>query len=323
MYNNREFSNIMQDNLDIQKMTQPRLARAFVPGHITGLFRIHDDCEDSQHCGSTGAGFCISAGTITTVKVEVASVLEIKVVYNNKPIDGPVTKAVVESLASDNDCAFKVSVHHDSSLPIGVGWGASGAGALGAALAFSSLISDEISIKAAATYAHISEVENHTGLGDVIAQSTGGFEIRQEPGSPQIGKITKMIPDSQYQVVLAGGTGLLTSEILTNANHRKRINKVADTLISDLLETPTIDNFISNSRKFSSEIGLESKRIKSTLNQLDAKGLKTGMVMLGDSVFCLCNNTTEVQTAYEIVSKYWNNDEMLTTSIEDRGGRLL
>jgi pantoate kinase len=323
MYKNPKFSYIMQDNLDIQKMTKPRLARAYVPGHITGLFRIYDDCEDSKHCGSTGAGFCISAGTVTTVEVEDASFLETKVEYNKKPIDGPVTKAVVESLARDYECSFKVYVQHDSSLPIGVGWGASGAGALGTALAFSSLISDKIPTAMAATYAHVAEVENHTGLGDVIAQTSGGFEIRHKPGSPELGEITKLIPDTDYHVVLAGGTGLLTSEILTNETHRMRINQVADTLISNLLETPTVDNFVNSSRHFSSEIGLESDRIISTLDQLDAQGIKSGMVMLGDSIFCLCKNITEVKTAHGIVSKSWNRDDIITTTIEELGGRLL
>jgi pantoate kinase len=303
-------------------MKEPRLARAVVPGHITGLFRIHDDCEDILQCGSTGAGFCTAAGTLTSVEIRDSITPQIKVEYNEKPIDGPVTKAVIERLNRDFDCSYDVLVRHDSSLPIGVGWGASGAGALGTAIAYASLISDDISTIQASQYAHAAEVESRTGLGDVIAQTYGGFEIRYKPGAPGVGKLQKIPVDIEYQIVLAGGTGLVTSKILTDPSKREKINKVGDSLISDLLENPTVSNFVENSRKFSSEIGLQSDRISTTLDQLENNDIDSGMVMLGDSIFCLCVNNSEVDTAIDIVSKYWDSTEIITTSITDTGGGL-
>ena len=230
---------------------------------------------------------------------------------------------LIKRLNNDFDCSYDVHVRHESSLPIGVGWGASGAGALGTAIAYSSLISDDTSLLQASKYAHVAEIESRTGLGDVIAQTYGGFEIRYEPGSPGVGKLKKLSTDLDYSVVLAGGTGLVTSQILTDSSYRNRINEVGDKLISDLLEAPSVFKFIENSRQFSSEIGLQSERIATALEELENNTIKSGMVMLGDSIFCLCDNTTEVGVAVDIVSKYWESHEIITTSIESNGGRLL
>jgi len=303
-------------------MTYPKHARAFVPGHITGMFRIHDDSENLLHCGSTGAGFCIMAGTVTSVEMKKNERFEVEVRYNSELIDGPVTKAVIRKLVDDYELKCKVRVHHDSALPIGVGWGASGAGALGTAIAATSLISKDITPYQAASYAHVAEVENHTGLGDVIAQFMGGFEIRHRPGPPGIGEITNLTYDEEYHVVLAGGIGLETGQVLTNDYQKTKINTFGDRRITELMENPTVETFIDCSRLFSSETGLETSRVHSALVDLDSNEIKSGMVMLGDSLFCLCSES-EVSTAVGILSLYWSEHEVLVTSIANDGGRLL
>ena len=111
-------------------------------------------------------------------------------------------------------------VTHKSSLPSGVGFGASGAGALGTALALGHLLDSSMSETTAATYAHCAEVENYTGLGDVIAQTLGGIEIRKHPGAPGVGKVLNIPMDESQTVVLAGAPGLKTRDVLTNIENR-------------------------------------------------------------------------------------------------------
>ncbi|MHA1576393.1 MAG: pantoate kinase [Candidatus Thorarchaeota archaeon] len=297
--------------------------RAFVPGHITGIFRIFDEKENPLECGSTGAGFSVEIGTLTTVSLTENDSLEITTLYNDENIDAHVTKTVVRRLIEDYDRKFKVVVTHESSLPSGVGFGASGAGALGTALALGHLLDPSLSRTQAASYAHRAEVENRTGLGDVIAQTYGGLEIRTIPGGPGIGKVVNMHEKESLTVVLAGAPGLNTSDILTDPQKRKRINTVGDEFVEKIINSPNLETFISCSRKFTEAIGLSTTRVSAALNELDGSGFtRSSMVMLGDSVFCFCNEN-QSQDVVDILTKYWERSQVQITSTSETGGRLV
>ena len=301
----------------------PMTAQAFVPGHITGVFRIFDEKKDPIECGSTGAGFSVEIGTLTTVSAIENESLEITTIYNDEHIDANVTKAVVRRLVENYERQFKVIVTHKSSLPSGVGFGASGAGALGTALALGHLLDSSLSETTAATYAHCAEVENHTGLGDVIAQTLGGIEICTHPGAPGVGKVVNIPKNESQTVVLAGAPGLKTRDVLTNPENRARINTVGDDLVSRIIDNPSIETFISCSREFTDSIGLSTERVKTSLRNLDDAGLnQSSMVMLGDSVFCFCDDHRS-KNAVEILRKYWDTSQIQVTSISEKGGRLV
>ena len=294
-----------------------------MPGHVTGIFRIFDEYEDPLRCGSTGAGFSVTIGTETSVSVMDHPSLEITTDYNSERIDAQVTKTVVRRLTEDYERTLKVHVTHESSLPSGAGFGASGAGALGTALALSQILDQEITYEQAAEVAHIAEIENHTGLGDVLAQTVGGIEVRVEPGGPGIGKIENILYLDSLRAVLAGAPGLKTAEILTNTETRERINTIGDHLVERIIADPTIETFMDCSRTFSDEIGLKTKRVKEALDELERTGLvDSSMVMLGDSVYCLCEED-DAYVAQRILSKYWDSEEVSVSEISSEGGRLL
>ncbi|MFW9888482.1 MAG: pantoate kinase [Candidatus Thorarchaeota archaeon] len=298
-------------------------ARAFVPGHITGIFRIHDEHEDPLHCGSIGAGFCVDIGTSTTVTLVDNPKLEVSVAYNGRPIKAPVTTTVIQRLLRQHGRVCKVEVDHESMLPIGVGFGASGAGALGTAIALCSLVDIEFDSLDAAQHAHYAEVVNRTGLGDVIAQTTGGVEIRIKPGAPGIGEAVKIPVKESLNIVLAGAPGLETKTVLTNKKHRGRIIKAADELMEELVTNPTFESFIHYSKQFAHSIGLMTPRVQLALNELEAVGLNdSSMVMLGDSIFCFCRNDQSAQ-AIGILSRIWDPNQIQLTGISEDGGRLV
>ncbi|NHJ13217.1 MAG: hypothetical protein EAX95_06040 [Candidatus Thorarchaeota archaeon] len=312
----------VSDKLTSQGDSKPKTARAFVPGHITGIFRIHDGHENPLFRGSVGAGFSVAVGTVTNVRISKHSKLQIRVQYNRKEINAPVTSAVIRRLLNDH-IPFKVEVAHESSLPIGVGFGASGAGALGTALALSSLLDDETSVQSAGVHAHFAEVVNHTGLGDVIAQCNGGFEARRKPGAPGIGEVVKIPYDESKRVVLAGHSGLETKEILTNPVKRERINSVGDEILEGFLENPTFDAFLAAAKEFSKKTQLMTSRIESSLLELQSSGFNdSSMVMLGDSVFCFCDESETISVS-DILSKYWTKNQIMVTSVCPEGGRLI
>ena len=314
--------NHMTDTLMTQQ-DAVKTAKAFVPGHVTGLFRIFDEYEDPLRCGSTGAGFSVTIGTVTTVSVMDHPLLEITTEYNDQRIDAKVTKTVVQRLTKEYERTLKVHVEHTSSLLSGAGFGASGAGALGTALALSHLLDHDIEYEKAAGFAHMAEIVNHTGLGDVLSQTVGGVEVRVEAGGPGVGKIENIAYQDSLHVVLAGARGLKTSDVLTNPTTRERINTIGDELVSRIINNPTTETFIECSREFSEEIGLKTTRVKRALDDLENnRFINSSMVMLGDSVFCFCNEN-ESTVVQEILSKYWDTSEVSVTRIAPEGGRLL
>lgn len=298
-------------------------AKAFVPGHVTGIFRIFDEYDNPLRCGSTGAGFSVTIGTVTSVSVVDHPLLEITTDYNEQRIDAKVTKTVVQRLTEEYERTLKVHVEHDSSLLSGAGFGASGAGALGTALALSHLLDRDIDYEKAAGFAHIAEIVNHTGLGDVLSQTVGGVEVRVQAGGPGVGKIENIAHQDSLRAVLAGAPGLKTSEVLTSPTTRERINAIGDELVTRIVNSPTIETFVECSREFSEEIGLKTSRVEQALVGLEEAGfVNSSMVMLGDSAFCLCDEN-ESSIAQGILSKYWDTSEVFLTKIASEGGRLL
>ena len=63
--------------------------------------------------------------------------------------------------------------------------------------------------------------------------------------------------------------------------------------------------------------------MNAALRDLDDSGLnQSSMVMLGDSVFCFCNEN-QSQKAVDILTKYWNRSQVQVTRISKDGGRLV
>jgi len=301
----------------------PLTAQAFVPGHITGVFRIFDDRETPLQCGSIGAGFSVEIGTLTSVSAKENESLEITTIYNDELIDAMVTKSVVQRMIEKYERQFKVQVIHKSSLPSGAGFGASGAGALGTALALGRILDPSLSVTKSAEFAHQAEIENRSGLGDVLAQTVGGIEIRVFPGGPGVGKVQNISYRENQIVVLAGATGLQTRNVLTNPVSRERINAVGDRLVERIIASPSIETFVSCSREFTNAIGLATDRVNTALQDLDQSGLNlSSMVMLGDSVFCFCDEKNS-GIATNILTKYWTPSQVQVTRISEKGGRLV
>ena len=99
-------------------------ATAFVPGHVTGFFSAHPD-DDPTKAGSRGAGLTLTDG----VDVTLEPATETTVVLDGTEIDVDPVATVLETL----DATARVEAN--SQLPLGAGFGVSGAMALGTALA--------------------------------------------------------------------------------------------------------------------------------------------------------------------------------------------
>jgi pantoate kinase len=116
----------------------------FCPGHITGFFSIHDDVKEILARGSRGAGVNLALGAFSAVtlnppekagkKDPISFKLAVKGV-NDFKVDPRIYGSVVEALLPDRGMGWEVNVRINLQLPVGQGFGMSGAGALSTAVA--------------------------------------------------------------------------------------------------------------------------------------------------------------------------------------------
>ncbi len=252
-------------------MTQPPGSRAaFAPAHITGFFVICPH-ENPAMAGSLGCGITLKAGI--TTRVEVGG--------SDGSDDSPCpTIGSVVSRLTRRPCSVRIT----SDIPIGAGFGASGAGALGAAFALNHALSLDLTANQLTEVAHIAEVENRTGLGDVVAQSLGGVVIRRTPGaSARLDRIRTDAKDIFWVVF----DKMPTKEILNDKSAADRINPAGIASLRELLKMPTVENFMIQSRRFAAETGLMSDSVSDAADAVEVAGGMASQAMLGDSVFAV------------------------------------
>lgn len=212
-----------------------------------------------------------------TTTVEKADKTEI--FLNGHLSEAPVSRYVVDQLARS-----PVRVETQLDMPLGSGFGASGGGALGCAYALNSIFDLGLLANQAAAVAHAAEVVNRTGLGDVIAQNTGGLVVRLEPGAPGIGKVDRIpVPPLRIDYVVRGP--ISTREVLSDPVPMKEINKAGEAAVKELLLRPTLKQFMKLSSRFTKQIDLGSPWVLDAIEAVEAAGGMASMIMLGDAVF--------------------------------------
>jgi pantoate kinase len=297
---------------------------AFSPGHITGIFRIHDQPEDSLKKGSWGAGVSIARGVTTRVHIKTASENSFIIRINGKTAKyARVSEHVVNTFLSHTKKNHKIIVDHDVEVPVGSGFGSSGAGALSLSLALNEAFGLDFSRTEAAQVAHIAEVECKTGLGTVIAEASGGLEIRTEPGGPGVGEVRNIPVGEDYVVVCVSLGPVSTREVLADEEFRQLINEFGRRLLDQLIAEPKPHVFMNLSREFAEGVGLISPRIRKVLRETDSEGLTCSMAMLGESVFSLVRRD-ELEELLKIFRKHAaSEDSIIVSDIDFQGARLL
>lgn len=266
-------------------------SKVHFPGHITGFFEICDD-PDPVMAGSRGCGVVIEKGVLTSVVCDYADENVATCTMDGKEGNWPVSLAVAHEMLDLSPEPFEVEIKHTSEIPIGYGFGASAAGALGTAFALNDALDLDLPETVCGRIAHRVEVENKTGLGDVIAELTGGIVIRTEPGSPGVGK-TEKIPWEGHVVAFMVGEKVDTSAVLTSEKAGV-IKEVGGLCMEKLLEVKTPERFMGLSLEFAEKTGLITPEITGSIKKLEKNGVPATMAMLGGAVFCLTEEPEEV-----------------------------
>lgn len=261
----------------------------FVPSHITGFFEIIQNSNPLLK-GSKGAGITLDEGVVTNAKIKDGNGNIIINVNNKEDSLNTISKKTVKIILDRynvNIQDYDIYINHDSKLPIGAGFGTSAAFALGISFTLPKLMGINISFKEAGEIAHLAEISQSSGLGDVISEMFGGCVIRLNEGSPVKGIIDK-IPITKPIYVITKTIGLLeTKDIIENPIHQKHINQSGSILLNRLINNPSISNFMKLSRKFANDTQLISKEIAEIINILDEETLGASMAMLGNTAFAL------------------------------------
>lgn len=248
------------------------VARAFVPGHVTGFFTTNPD-PDPTKAGSRGAGITLSDGVTVTVR----PADEMSVVLNGTDIQMEAVERVLDALEA------QAEVRGVTDLPLGSGFGVSGAMALGAALATNAAFDRRLSENELQTIAHGAEVQAETGLGDVVAQARGGVPIRLEPGGPHDNLLDGIPSQGRIEYYVIGE--LSTDEVLSEDT--QLVTTAGKQALSQVVGEPTMETFMRASRKFARESNLLTQDVHDVITDVAGAGGTAAMAMLGETVFAL------------------------------------
>jgi pantoate kinase len=296
------------------------VAKAFSPGHITGFFEIpHGAYSNFLHRGSKGAGFSIDRGIATTAYVYESAKAGYQISINGtKTRDAEVSKWVVEEYLKLADKSYFVNVEHDVGIPVGFGLGSSGAAALSLSYALNEALDTGLSRTQAAQIAHHAEIACKTGLGTVIAEFAGGFEMRTSAGAPGIGSVSKIDLENYYKAVVLCLAPISTKSFLTN--RMDEINGLGGFMLTKLSESRSVGDFLSMSRGFAGTLGLTEGRCREPISALRARGIESSVALFGQTVFTLVPHARAKQ-ARDALKGFGGT--LLVCSVDSNGARVL
>jgi pantoate kinase len=269
-------------------------ATAFVPGHVTAFFSAHP-ADDPAAAGSRGAGVTLTDGVTVRVSAD-AGDADGGDGTGSRTVDGePGSIGAVDDVLDELN-ASGADVAIETDLPIGAGFGVSGAAALGTALAANDALDRGRSENELVRIAHEAEVNRGTGLGDVVAQARGGVPIRVEPGASGVGELDGIPATARVEYVAFGE--LSTEAVL--GGDTTALSAAGEDALARLRADPRLPTLMDAARAFAREADLLVPEVAEAIAAVDeAEGGDGGgsdggaddsgaaMAMLGRTVFAL------------------------------------
>ncbi|MEM2024996.1 MAG: kinase, partial [Desulfurococcaceae archaeon] len=163
--------------------------------------------------------------------------------------------------------------------------------------------------------AHTLEVQYGTGLGDVIAEHTGGFAVRVKPGAPGTGLAYRIIPRENVSLIVADlGIEEPTFRMLSKMN--QEMYSRGNTLLSEVVEKEDLRTFFECSRVFTSmlfDYGAINGFLKRVKGVIDYYLKKSALIIWAERDF-----------TYDIVSELQGKGiKVFSTTISPIGATLV
>lgn len=265
-----------------------REAQAHAPASLSFIFQSHKNANPLQ-TGSTGAGCTIDKKVTVTVRENP----HLSVSFNNSSLIFPTGTFVLEKLTPK-----PVAIDIRSPLPLGFGFGISGAASLGIAFALNTLLHLGKTKEELVKIAHTAEIVNHTGLGSVGTQITGGFLVKNKPGLPVDATRLPFTGDKLYAVIVGQ---ILTPSALQDEKRLLRVNSAAETALQKVKEKRKIllKDLLDISYIYARESGfLTDLRLIHIIEAIQKAGGSATMAMLGKVV--ISNKKPNLDKNYRI-----------------------
>lgn len=247
---------------------------------LKALPRTHPDMEAYAPASVTTVFAPPAAGRDRSqgVSVAIRDGVDVRVVPADETritVDGePAPFAPVEYLLRDLGVEAAVDVR--PAVPLGCGFGASGASTLASALAANEAFGLDRSRDELLAAAHAAEVEAQTGLGDVFVQNRGGIVSSHGSG------LTRSESDERIAYTSFGA--IPTEDVLGDEETMARIQATGQAALADLPSDPTLAALLPLSWDFARETGLVTDRVRSAVERVEAAGGAATMAMLGEAV---------------------------------------
>ncbi|MFZ0891740.1 MAG: hypothetical protein WB778_00350 [Thermoplasmata archaeon] len=256
-----------------------RRAKAWAPGHVTGIFSPQPEAHDPRARGSTGAGLVLGAGVVAEILWNPGGRRRLQL-SGNGASTFPISREVALRLWTPREGTLTVRLHHD--LPIGQGFGMSAAGALATALGVASVL--RVPRDRAIQTAHLADLFGGGGLGGVAAILGGGLEVRRRPGIPPFGTILHRLLS---KTVFVGVTGdpLPSPRLLRSESFLERVKMAARPGLDRMLRDPRWNAFLEESERFTDRLRLFPPRLGRLMGALRTGGCPTAQAMFGRSFF--------------------------------------
>ena len=273
----------------------PTVARAFAPAHLSAFFAMDLHPLDLLRSGSRGAGVCLTEGCAADVhasgeRLPPGEEGEVTITLDGQPAQAATTRMAVSELLgrqrlAGNGMPAQLDVHLRPQLSLHQGFGMSGAGTLAACLALAQLLGAPTLV--AQQCAHVAEVAQRTGLGDVAGMCTGGMAIRTVAGAPGYNSVQRieLLPPPLLVVAELTG-GLRTAEVLNDPARMAAINAAAGAALMRTLQERTLEGLLHAAARFDEQAGFLSAPFAEALEAIDGVGVGA-RVLLGGTLMAL------------------------------------
>jgi len=233
---------------------------AYAPGSVTTVF-VPQDAESSL-----GVSFATADGVTATVE----STREPSLYLDNRPARVEPVTGLLDRLD------VTATVRLDTEVPIGCGFGASGAATLATALAANERFDLEHDRDALVKIAHRAEVEAGTGLGDVFIQDRGGLVW-------DVGNGLERTPRTDRIEYTSHG-GITTAAVLGDEGTMEQVSDAGQSALSTINPEGPLTELFDASWQFAKETGLATGRVSEAVDAVQGAGGTATMAMLGETV---------------------------------------
>lgn len=255
--------------------------KAYAPASVTAVFAPPP--PDGEESRSRGASVALADGV--TVAVTPAAATRVTVGGDPAPFEP------VEGVLDRLDVTASVDVRPD--VPLGCGFGASGAATLATALAADATLELEAPRERLVWAAHEAEVAAGTGLGDVFVQDGGGLVVSDPDGG-----MDRSEPEIEVGYDSFGG--IATSEVLGD-DERMELIREHGTAALARISGGNLPELLSAGWTFAEAVGLATPQVREAVERVQDAGGAATMAMVGETVVGVeedvLPNRTRVATA--------------------------